>query len=1009
MKNLTRILAMVLVFSLMISSAAFAASFTDVEDGSAVAEATHVLSDLGILYGYEDGSFGPDKTITRAELVAVANRLQGLSDAAKAAGGVTAYTDVPADEWYAGDVNLATQMGVISGDGNGLFRPNDPVKYEEAVKMIVASLGYTQKYVDEKGGWPTGYLVIASEADVTKGLSNTAGTEAPRGIVARLAFNALTSPRMVLSSYASDGTAVYAPNTANILLDDKLGTYRLEGYVRSNGISSLYNTKPEVDVDEVSFYIDAKVGSVQNAFMADKDNFKGNFKLLVGETDAADYLGLNAHAYIQENEDGDWEIVSFVVQTKKNVTAVIENTKAIQKTDATKYASVLGAYTTDTVDGETVTVPAAAQSISVFDEETDSTNTIYDLDDNAIVIVNGQYLAPAYSPVVKGAMHNVNGAATPALGLYYAPEAGKVELLDNNNDGDYDFIFVTSYETVIVDEVYANNTKISTEFSGSIDLDFENKKGHTYSITMDGEEITLADLQKGDVLSIAVTANKNNYEIIGTRKTVEGAIDEMDSDNGIYKVDGTEYEIANVADTTKIGIGSVTPGDEGILYLDAFDKIAYFDRTSATAKNYGFIVGAGDYASVGDVTYEVQMLDKDGTVATYTLADNVRVTDYNDANPAPASMTAADLYNNEIKTMALGSKWVLKTGDDTALNMLRNYAGRLVTYTVNSQSKISAIAFADTTPNDTDNFNFDSVVAGDTDSNRAEYKENLGSLGNIGVTEDTVVFSLPIDANSAKDDFEVTSIDSLGDGGFYNVAYFNVDDEGNAGAIIITNSGTKVGAGSSLAVVTKIMAAKNENAETVYNVTFLQGGEEKTLTTTSELYGLMGSSYNRGDVFEYAVNAEGEISDIVFAGSANGTMATEDTIATLVPSASLPGTTNNNTAYYVFGAVYAKSANRVIQLAKFNGTTLDSTLVRHKISEDANIVVVDLNKSEVSNARVKAGAYGDIQDMYFNNGNLDGDRDVSVLIKYYKDEITDVIVYLGYGANVAHMPLIPRS
>ena len=217
----------------MISSAAFAASFTDVEDGSAVAEATNVLSDLGILYGYEDGSFGPDKTITRAELVAVANRLQGLSDAAKAAGGVTAYTDVPADEWYAGDVNLATQMGVISGDGNGLFRPNDPVKYEEAVKMIVASLGYTQKYVEEKGGWPTGYLVIASEANVTKGLSNTAGTEAPRGIVARLAFNALTSPRMVLSSYASDGTAVYAPNTANILLDDKLATYRLEGHVQT--------------------------------------------------------------------------------------------------------------------------------------------------------------------------------------------------------------------------------------------------------------------------------------------------------------------------------------------------------------------------------------------------------------------------------------------------------------------------------------------------------------------------------------------------------------------------------------------------------------------------------------------------------------------------------------------------------------------------------------------------------------------------------------------------------
>ena len=135
MKNLTRVLALVLTFAMMISTVAMAATFADIEAGSTYAEATAVLADLGIIKGYEDGTFGADKVITRAEVVAVVNRLQGLSDAAKAAGGATQYTDVPSTEWYAGDVNLATQMGIISGDGNGLFRPNDQVKYEEAVKM----------------------------------------------------------------------------------------------------------------------------------------------------------------------------------------------------------------------------------------------------------------------------------------------------------------------------------------------------------------------------------------------------------------------------------------------------------------------------------------------------------------------------------------------------------------------------------------------------------------------------------------------------------------------------------------------------------------------------------------------------------------------------------------------------------------------------------------------------------------------------------------------------------
>ncbi len=1011
MKNLTRILAMVLVFSLMISSAAFAASFTDVEDGSAVAEATHVLSDLGILFGYEDGSFGPDKTITRAELVAVANRLQGLSDAAKAAGGVTAYTDVPADEWYAGDVNLATQMGVIAGDGNGLFRPNDPVKYEEAVKMIVAALGYTQKYVEEKGGWPTGYLVIASEANVTKGLSNTAGTEAPRGIVARLAFNALTSPRMVLSSYASDGTAVYAPNTANILLDDKLGTFRLEGYVYANGISSLNGATTAGDLDEVKFTIKEKVGSLQDAFVTYTQNgyyYNAQQTLLVGDTDAADHLGLGAHAYVQENEDGDWEIVSFVIQAKKNVTAVIENTDDIQPTNAQKYASVLGANNAvPDADGNVTVTPS--QYISVYDADEDSTNTIYDLDANAQVIVNGKYLAPAYSSTVLANMHGVGGA-TANLGTYYAPKAGEITLLDNDNDGDYDYMFVKSFETVIVDEVYANNTKISTKNGGTIDLDFENKKGYTYSLTMDGEEIAIADLQEWDVLSIAVTSDKKNYEIIGTRTTVEGAIDEMDDVNGIYKVDGTEYEVANMADPNSANLGNVTPGDEGILYIDAFGGIAYFDRTSATAKNYGFIVGAGAYASVGDTTYEVQVLDKDGTIATYTLADNVRI----NVNGVQSTDTAANVYNNHIAGMdgvpgdAAGGVWVKKLANPTASD-LTDYAARLVTYTVNSSSKISAISFAINNGTNVNNFNYNGAVMG------AEYKETLGALGTVGVTEDTVVFSLPIKANSTKDDFEVTTIDILGDGDTYDVAFFNIDEEGNAGAVIITNSDATVGAGSSLAVVTKIMAAKNDNAETVYNVTFLQAGEEKTLTTTADLYNILVSgNYARGDVFEYAVNAQGEMSDIAF-GEVDDVMLKAGDIATIAPNATTTAaldaeydaSATGNAPQYVFGGVYSKTTQRVIQIADFNGAALAATSYRHKISDDANIVVVDLTKGTTSSARVKAGAYGDIQSMYFdNNGDVDTDRDVSVLLKYYKDEVTDVVVYIGYGVKEAGMTAI---
>ena len=78
MKNLTRVLALVLTFAMMISTVAMAATFADIEEGSTYAEATSVLADLGILKGYEDGTFKADKAITRAEVAVLIDRVSTM-------------------------------------------------------------------------------------------------------------------------------------------------------------------------------------------------------------------------------------------------------------------------------------------------------------------------------------------------------------------------------------------------------------------------------------------------------------------------------------------------------------------------------------------------------------------------------------------------------------------------------------------------------------------------------------------------------------------------------------------------------------------------------------------------------------------------------------------------------------------------------------------------------------------------------------------------------------------
>ena len=651
MKNLTRVLVLALVFSMIISTVAFGATFTDVEAGTPVAEATDVLAGLGILKGYEDGTFGPDKVITRAEVVAVANRLQGLSDAAKGAAGTTIYTDVAADAWYAGDVNLATQMGIISGDGNGLFRPEDSVKYEEAVKIMVAALGYQNNYVLAKGGWPTGYLVIASEAGVTKGITAGAGQDAYRGIVARLAYNSIDAPMMVSDGYNSDGTYQYKAKEDKQLGYDKLGVYKFDAVVADTSL-----TDGTLDTDEVKV-------DVKGAYKIYDGNFwtnsgvaytaKNGVKLLTGATDVAKYLGYTVTLFAKEDDMGAMELVAMTVPAKKNSTVALE--------DATLITSTL-------------------TGINYKDEDADIDED-YDLDGSYALYVNG----------VNDATPSV---AEIALG-------GKVEILDNDDDGDYDYVFVTRYVTDIVTDVYAGNTKIALENRGVIDLTnaIKGKAGYAYTITLDGEAIDIADLKEDDVISFADAGKV--VDIIVSREIVTAAIEEIGG--GKYVIEGTEYEVAS-----DLSIGTVSAGDEGDFYIDAFGYIAKFEKSKTTASNYGFVIGMGAYTSVGETAYEVKILAKDGSVATYELATKVTTNVTNDANGDTTTgdygkvLAGAKVNADVVNAWALNEFGANGNGDpDLALltsattSNLTAYAKRMITYKVNSDGKLSTIIFAD--------------------------------------------------------------------------------------------------------------------------------------------------------------------------------------------------------------------------------------------------------------------------------------------------------------------------
>ncbi|MBB6730205.1 S-layer homology domain-containing protein [Cohnella zeiphila] len=171
--------------------------------------------DAGLLTGDGSGNLEPDRNVTRAEFLSLANRAFGLTATAAAS-----FKDVPAAAWYAGELGKAVQAGYVSGYTDGTFRPSQAVTRQEAAAML-AGLGKLRDasaaaeadgYKDAAsiGGRSRGAVGALKSARVLEGFAD--GTFRPNAPLTR-AEAVVALDRLLRATAAKD--AVY----------DKAGTY----------------------------------------------------------------------------------------------------------------------------------------------------------------------------------------------------------------------------------------------------------------------------------------------------------------------------------------------------------------------------------------------------------------------------------------------------------------------------------------------------------------------------------------------------------------------------------------------------------------------------------------------------------------------------------------------------------------------------------------------------------------------------------------------------------------
>ncbi len=192
-----KVLALVLAFACAFTMFAGAA-FTDQADIKVDSDVVDTLVSLGVIEGFEDGSFQPNGTVTRAQMAKMIYVLRtGNSDASAYNDDKTSFTDI-GTHWARGYIKYCQSLNIIAGKSNTKFCPNDKVTAQEAAKMLLVTLGYDAQKAGLVGaGWASKTNALADEAGLLDDVNTSFTAACPRQYAAQLIYNAIDAATVV--------------------------------------------------------------------------------------------------------------------------------------------------------------------------------------------------------------------------------------------------------------------------------------------------------------------------------------------------------------------------------------------------------------------------------------------------------------------------------------------------------------------------------------------------------------------------------------------------------------------------------------------------------------------------------------------------------------------------------------------------------------------------------------------------------------------------------------------
>ena len=627
-KFLSLVLALTMMMSLVTINAG-AKEFTDDEDQN-YDEAIAVISEIGVVDGYPDGSFKPQGTLTRgAAAKIICNLILGPTTAGELHADTAPYKDVPTSNTFSGYIAYCAKEKIISGYADGTFRPSAGLTGYAFMKMLLGALGYD---AENEGYTGANWSINVAKQAIGIGLNNSLVDEfngvdqVTREEAALYAFNTLKATMVdydqKITTTINGVDVVISQGTAKPVDwsegSNRDGNIKDDGYVQ---FAEEYFPKLYLDNTTDAFgrpareweYSGNTVGTYVN-----HDILKKEFTTEVTGRDLYDVLG--------KSTIDDYEfLISVDGETEKNVLGdafftedniLRSNTKGVGGTGNGVLTQVYVDTDNKDVYIAVINTYLAVASDDYNEKKDEATYTVWSLENKGTSSDKTLVKAlPAKSTdaainldlTVSGEDFAIEEVKEDDIVLVHVAEGEIKEIMEPEVLSEVEITAFKNGSWITVDgEQYDYNDAIQYDDDVLDDYDDTNMKDTTYNVYLDAY---------GYAIGVEVVEESSNYLFLTGMDGSNSNLSNRNVDANVIFTDGTMATVTvNFKDSENAAGGSLTPGalmNTWCKYTVNGDKVYTLTEIADSKATFENADGSTDKAGQGSNLDTASAADKE--------------------------------------------------------------------------------------------------------------------------------------------------------------------------------------------------------------------------------------------------------------------------------------------------------------------------------------------------------------------------------------------------------------